>query len=73
MTGDEYLEAAAQVMHEAYEEAASRVGWQTQQASRKPWAEVPEANKLTMKSAVQALLKWQIVLRQAERNEEAAK
>ena len=45
-------------MHDAYEAAAAEAGWQTQQASRVPWADVPEANKATMRAAVTALLGW---------------
>jgi hypothetical protein len=45
-------------MHDAYEKAAVGAGWETQAASRKPWADVPEANKETMRAAVAALLKW---------------
>ena len=29
---------------------------ETQKASRKPWSDVPEANKITMRAAVTALL-----------------
>jgi len=47
-------------MHDAYEKAAVGAGWETQQASRKPWADVPEANKATMRAAVEAL--WQAVV-----------
>lgn len=43
-------------MHNAYEDAAVDAGWETQKASRKPWSEVPEANKITMRAAVAALL-----------------
>lgn len=50
------VEHACAVMHDAYEAAAVGAGWETQQASRKPWAEVPEANKTTMRAAVTALL-----------------
>lgn len=53
-----FLERACEVMHNAYEAAAPGAGWQTQQASRKPWAEVPEANKATMRAALTALLAW---------------
>ena len=31
-------------------------GWETQQASRKPWADVPEPNRVTMRASVRALL-----------------
>lgn len=52
------LERACEVMHDAYEQAAVGAGWKTQAASRKPWAEVPEPNKATMRVAVAALLHW---------------
>jgi hypothetical protein len=50
------VEEACEVMHDAYEKAAVGAGWDTQQASRKPWVDVPEANKQTMRAAVTALL-----------------
>lgn len=53
---DPDLEQLCEVMHDAYEKAAVGAGWDTQAASRKPWAEVPEANKATMRAAVAALL-----------------
>ena len=56
--GPQLVEEACQVMHDAYEEAAVSAGWETQSRSRKPWAEVPEANKATMRAAVSALLDW---------------
>ena len=52
----EAVEAACKVMHNAYETAAVGAGWETQQASRKPWTDVPEANKATMRVAVAALI-----------------
>ena len=55
---DAEVEAACEVMHDAYEAAAVGAGWETQEASRKPWADVPEANKVTMRAAVHALLIW---------------
>lgn len=51
------LEYLCELMHDAYEVAAADEGWETQAASRKPWSEVPEANKATMRAAVAALLK----------------
>jgi len=55
--GDSILiEECCEVMHDAYERAADQSGWETNPASRKPWAEVPEANKQTMRAAVAALL-----------------
>ena len=55
---DTRIEQACIVMHDAYEKAAVGAGWETQAASRKPWADVPEANKATMRVAVEALLDW---------------
>jgi len=54
--GDEVREALCIVMHDAYEAEAVRNGWETQERSRKPWADVPEANKATMRAAVDAAL-----------------
>lgn len=50
------VEECCEVMHDAYEAAAVETGWETQERSRKPWADVPEANKVTMRRAVSALL-----------------
>lgn len=50
------VEGLCSVMHDAYEAAASKAGWETQERSRKPWADVPEANKVTMRAAVAAAL-----------------
>jgi hypothetical protein len=50
------VERLCEVMHDAYEAAAATEGWETQERSRKPWADVPEANKATMRAAVSALL-----------------
>lgn len=52
------IEKACEVMHDAYEKAAVEAGWETQQRSRVPWADVPEANKATMRAAVTALVEW---------------
>lgn len=52
----ETLDEACEVMHDAYEIAALGAGWETNPASRKPWDEVPDANKATMRAAVSALL-----------------
>lgn len=53
---DDAVERYCILMHEAYEEAAAKEGWETQERSRKPWQEVPEANKATMRHAVAALV-----------------
>lgn len=50
------VERYCELMHDAYERAARGAGWETQAASRKPWSDVPEANKATMRAAVAALL-----------------
>jgi len=52
------VESACRVMHDAYERAAVGAGWETNPASRKPWADVPEANKASMRAAITALLDW---------------
>jgi hypothetical protein len=49
---EEEIERCCEAMHGAYETAAAAAGWATQERSRKPWAEVPEANKTTMRTAV---------------------
>jgi hypothetical protein len=54
----EEVEQACVLMHDAYEAAALTSGWETNKDSRKPWSEVPEANKNTMRAAVKALLVW---------------
>ena len=50
------LDRLCEVMHDAYERSAAKYGWDTQPRSRKPWDEVPEANKAAMRDAVGALL-----------------
>lgn len=54
--GDALIERLCEVQHDAYEVAAVREGWQTQAASRRPWSEVPEANKATMRASMRAVL-----------------
>jgi len=58
MADHDLVEAACEVMHDAYERAAVQEGWENQEQSRKPWNDVPEANKATMRAAVDALLTW---------------
>jgi hypothetical protein len=50
------IEQFCRVMHDAYEAAAVGEGWETQQASRVPWEDVPPANQATMRAAVRGLL-----------------
>lgn len=54
----EFLERACEVLHDAYEQAATGAGWVTNPASRKPWTEVPAENQATMRAAVTALWEW---------------
>lgn len=56
--GPQLVDEACQVLHNAYEEAALVYKWETQARSRKPWSEVPEANKATMRAAMLALFDW---------------
>lgn len=53
----DFIESACAVMHDAYEKAAPKNGWSSQ-VGPKPWSEVPESNKETMRAAVGALLEW---------------
>jgi hypothetical protein len=50
------IERLCERMHEAYEEAAVSEGWSTQAAPRKPWSEVPDANRRTMRQSVATIL-----------------
>lgn len=50
------VEELCVLFHDAYEAAAVEAGWETQERSRKPWADVPEANKATMRATVRAVL-----------------
>jgi hypothetical protein len=55
------VEELCEAFHDAYEEAAVKSGWETQQRSRKPWADVPEANKETMRKTISELLRKDII------------
>lgn len=48
------VEHLCELMHDAYERAAAGNGWETNPASRQPWAGVPIANQRTMRIAVVA-------------------
>jgi hypothetical protein len=65
-------EQVAEALHDAYEEAAAKHGWSTQQASRKPWSDVPEANKATMLEAIDVALMPLFDVARNEALEEAA-
>lgn len=57
MTNEE-IEIACEIMHDAYELAALKAGWETNELSKKPWSQVPEANKVTMRKAVIAVIPY---------------
>ena len=42
---DAWVEPIARLFHDTYEELAPRYGWETQERSRKEWADVPPENK----------------------------
>jgi len=48
--------AVAQAFHESYERLAPEHGYETREASAKPWEDVPEQNRGLMIATVQALL-----------------
>lgn len=50
------VEHLAEVMHDAYEAAATGFGWKTQAASAVPWAQVPEANRAATRAGLRAVL-----------------
>ena len=49
---DKLLEQLCEEMHDRYEKAAIGTGWETNPESCKPWSDVPEANKATMRAAI---------------------
>lgn len=50
------VEALCVLFHNTYEDAALDHGWETQEGSRRPWDDVPEANKETMRTTIASLL-----------------
>jgi len=54
--GEDDVERLCAVHHDAYEEAARTRGWATNLNCRCSWAELPAANKDTMRAAMRALL-----------------
>jgi hypothetical protein len=70
---DVKVEELCVLFHNAYEAAAVQEGWETQERSRKPWADVPPANKATMRATVREVLRSGWLARQcAEALREAA-
>lgn len=61
MTNDAAAERVARELHETYERLAPDHGYQTREASAKPWAEVPEQNKGLMTAVVNDLLERGVI------------
>jgi len=53
---DPRAQIMAQLFHETYERLAPQFGYETREASRKPWADVPEKNKRLMIAVCAELL-----------------
>jgi hypothetical protein len=53
---DESAERVAREFHEAYERLAPDHGYETREASAKPWEDVPEQNRGLMVAVVGELL-----------------
>lgn len=49
-------EALAKRFHETYERLAPRFGYETREASAKPWSDVPEQNRSLMIAVCQELI-----------------
>lgn len=58
---EDQAERIAQRFHEAYEELAPYHGYETREASRKPWGEVPENNKSLMIAVAARLLREGVI------------
>lgn len=56
-------ERIAQAFHETYERLAPEHGYETREASAKPWSEVPEQNRNLMIAVVSELLDRDIIRR----------
>lgn len=57
----ETAERIAEAFHNAYERLAPAHGYQTREASAKPWREVPESNRKLMVATVQQLLDQKVI------------
>lgn len=57
-------ELIARSFHEAYEELAPEHGYETREASRKPWEDVPEQNRGLMVAVVARLLERGIITKE---------
>lgn len=49
-------ESIAKAFHDSYELQAGNFGYETREASRKPWDQVPENNRSLMIAVVQDLI-----------------
>ncbi len=63
-------EQIAQAFHEAYERLAPDFGYETREASAKPWGDVPEQNRSLMIAVVQALIDSGVIPGAASRSDE---
>lgn len=54
-------EQIAEAFHDTYERLAPDHGYETREASRKPWSEVPENNRELMTAVVSELLENGII------------
>ena len=52
----------ARAFHESYERLSHEHGYETREASRKPWEDVPDNNKSLMRAVVQDLLSRGVIL-----------
>lgn len=52
----------AEAFHDAYERRAPEHGYETREASRKPWEDVPENNRELMTAVVEELLENGIIV-----------
>lgn len=57
-------ELIAKAFHEAYEELAPDHGYETREASRKPWTDVPEQNRGLMVAVVARLLERGVITKE---------
>jgi uncharacterized membrane protein len=62
MTVTEAAEEIAQSFHSVYEKLAPRFGYETKEASRTAWSQVPEKNRTLMIATVQRLLDTRVIV-----------
>lgn len=59
----EWAHELAQAFHEAYERLAPDYGYETREASAKPWSEVPQQNRDLMVASIADLMRRGIIKR----------